>query len=71
MATTHFIIFDDTLPSGQIIQMENEIKNLDGIASTLAYNSIVGPAIPDDIIPDDILKICKADGLQLMMVNSK
>lgn len=71
MATTHFIIFDDTLPSGQIIQMENEIKSLDGIASTLAYNSIVGPAIPDGIIPDDILKICKADGLQLMMVNSK
>ncbi len=71
MATTHFIIFDDSLPSGEIIQMENEIKSLDGIATVLAYNSIVGPAIPDDIIPDDILSICKADGLQLMMVNSK
>ncbi len=71
MATTHFIIFDDSMPSGKIMQMEDEIRSVEGISSMLAYNSFVGPAVPDDIIPDSILKICKADGLQLMMVNSE
>ena len=31
----------------------------------------MGPAVPDDIIPDDILKICKQDGKQMIMVNSE
>lgn len=71
MATTHFIIFDDSMPTGKIMEMEDEIRNVGGVSSMLAYNDFIGPAVPDSIIPDSILKICKADGLQLMMVNSQ
>lgn len=71
MASTHFIIFDDNMPTGKIMEMENELRSVEGVSSMLAYNDFVGPAIPDSIIPDSLLKICKADGLQLMMVNSE
>ena len=71
MASTQFLIVDDTIPAGELMEMEGQIENLDGIASVLAYNSIMGPAVPDDIIPDDILKICKQDGKQMIMVNSE
>lgn len=71
MATTQFAIVDDTIPAGKLIQMEDEIENLDGIASVLAYNTILGPAIPDDILPDAVLEICKKDGKQMIMVNSE
>ncbi len=71
MASTQFLIVDDTIPAGELMQMESEIEDLDGIASVLAYNTIVGPAIPDDIIPEDILSICKKDGKQMIMVNSE
>ena len=70
MACTHFIIFDDTLPSGDILAMEEEIGELEGISSVLSYNSVVGTAIPESILPDHVLEICKKDGKQLMMVNS-
>lgn len=70
MACTHFIVFDDTLPSGDILAMEEEIGELDGISSVLSYNSVVGTAIPESILPDNVLEICKKDGKQLMMVNS-
>lgn len=71
MACTQFIIIDDDLPADKLIEMERRLQSLDGISSLLAYNSIVGAAIPDDIIPDDIMSLCKQDGKQLMMVNSE
>lgn len=71
MASTQFVIIDDSLPTESIMRMEDEIAALDGISSLLAYNSFVGPAVPDDIIPDNILALCKQGGLQLFMVNSE
>lgn len=70
MATTQFVIVDDNIPSGKLVQMEDEIQNLDGITSVIAYNTIIGPAVPDSIMPEEILKICKQGGKQMIMVNS-
>ncbi|MBE6828151.1 MAG: antibiotic ABC transporter permease [Ruminococcaceae bacterium] len=70
MASTQFIIVDDSIDSSKLTELENELEELDGVSSTLSYNKFIGPAIPDDIIPDAILDICKKDGKQLMMVNS-
>ena len=70
MASTQFVIIDDSIDSGKLTKLENEIENLDGISTVLSYNKVIGPAIPDDIVPDKILDICKKDGKQLMMVNS-
>lgn len=70
MASTQFVIIDDSIDSGKLTKLENEIENLDGISTILSYNKVIGPAIPDDIVPDKILDICKKDGKQLIMVNS-
>lgn len=70
MASSQFIIVDDSLPAGTLLEMENELKAVDGVTSVLAYNNFIGPAFPDEIIPDEILAICKKDGKQLMMVNT-
>lgn len=71
MACTQFVIVDDSIPAAKLIEMEQKLGNMDGVSSLLAYNSIVGPAIPDDILPDEIMQLCKQDGLQLFLVNSK
>ena len=71
MATTQFVIFDDDLPADAIMNMEKQIRDLDGVALVLAYHQILGPAIPDNILPDEVLALCKQQGLQLMMVNSE
>ena len=71
MACTQFIIVDDSIPAAKLMEMESKLENMDGVSSLLAYNSIVGPAIPDDILPDEIMELCKQDGLQLFLVNSK
>ena len=71
MACTQFVIVDDSIPAAKLMEMEKKLENMDGVSSLLAYNSIVGPAIPDDILPDEIMQLCKQDGLQLFLVNSK
>ena len=71
MATTQFVVFDDNLPAETIMDMEKQIRDLDGVALVLAYHQILGPAIPDNILPDEVLALCKQQGKQLMMVNSE
>ena len=71
MASTQFVIFDDSLPQEKTVAMEKEISQLEGVSLVLAYDQLVGPAIPGEILPDEILALCKQDGLQLMMVNSE
>ena len=71
MATTQFVVFDDNLPAETIMDMEKQIRDLDGVALVLAYHQILGPAIPDNILPDEVLALCKQKGMQLMMVNSE
>ena len=71
MASTQFVIFDDALPAQTVMDMERDLGKLDGISLVLAYNAVVGPAIPGDILPDEILALCKQNGRQLMMVNSE
>ena len=71
MACAQFVIVDDSIPAAKLMEMEQKLEKMDGVSSLLAYNSIVGPAIPDDILPDEIMQLCKQDGLQLFLVNSK
>lgn len=70
MTSMQFVIVDDSIPADRLISMEREIGDIEGINMVLAYNSIVGAAVPDDIIPDEVLSICKQGGLQVFMVNS-
>lgn len=71
MASTHFVILDDTLSSKDLADMETQIKNVDGVESLISYHSLVGSGIPDFFIPDDVRSAVKCDGKQLMMINSR
>lgn len=70
MTTSHFIIVDDSISSKKLVKMENEIEQVEGVSSMLAYDKFVGTSIPDTIIPDSIIEIIKKDGYQVMLVNS-
>lgn len=70
MATTHFIIVDDSLPAGKLSELSNRLEQVDGIESVLSYNKFLGPAIEDSFIPEEIREICKKDGRQMLMLNS-
>lgn len=70
MATSHFIIVDDSLDASDLVKMENEIKDTAGVTNMVAYNNFVGSGIPDSMIPDELKSIAKSGGRQMILVNT-
>lgn len=70
MATSHFIIVDDSLDASDLVKMENEIKDTAGVTNMVAYNYFVGSGIPDSMIPDELKSIAKSGGRQMILVNT-
>ncbi len=70
MATSHFIIVDDSIDASDLVKMENEIKETAGVTNMVAYNSFIGSGIPDSMIPDELKSIAKSSGRQMILVNT-
>ncbi len=67
----HMIMMDNNMDSKQKQQMLNEIDKVDGVKWSLGMNSLVGPAVPESMIPNDMKKIFKGDQYELAFVCSK
>ncbi len=70
MSSTHFAVFDDSVESYDALKMAEEFKSVEGVTSVLSLNSIVGPAVPDDVVPEAVSDICRKGGYELMMISS-
>ena len=71
MNSTHMLLVDADLPSKDVNLMVNEIKKTDGVSFALGLDSLVGPAIPQEVIPDDVKSILKSNNWQLLLVGSE
>lgn len=70
MATTHMILIKDELPDYQINEMVNQIEALDGVSKVIAYNKLIGPMIPVEMIPEELSKVFYQGGYEQIIVNS-
>lgn len=71
MGATHMILASSELTSKEAKSMINEIKSLDGVKLAAGFDSILGPGIPKDIIPENIKEIMINGDYQLMLVSSE
>lgn len=68
MGAAHMILLDKNLPEKQKYQLINEMEDVDGVKRVLGLESIIGPAFPMSMIPDDIKEILESDQYELMLV---
>lgn len=71
MNCTHMLLTDVNLPSDQMTQMISELKSVDGVKDILGLDSIVGPSVPSEMIPDDIRKMLESDEYRMMLIISE
>lgn len=71
MNSTHMLLVDSKMPAKDANGMLKEINKIDGIDFTLGFNSLVGSAVPEEIIPGSLKEVLKGDRYQLMLVGSE
>ncbi|MDY4785195.1 MMPL family transporter [Pygmaiobacter massiliensis] len=70
MTTTHFVLVSEKLENKEITQLSSEIQDIDGVSSVVAVEKYLGAAIPEDMLPADVLELFHAGGYRMLMVNS-
>lgn len=71
IASTHMVLVDSSLPGKSIRSMIKEMEKVDGVKYVLGLESVVGSAVPEEIIPESILSIFKSDKWELLLINSE
>lgn len=54
MNSTHMILIDSGLKEKDINRMITEIEKVDGVKTVLGLESVVGPMIPQSMIPEEL-----------------
>ena len=71
IASTHMVLVDAKLPASSVRSMLNEIEQVKGVKYTLGLESVIGSAVPEEILPDSIRSILKSDRWELLLINSE
>ena len=71
MNTTHMILVDSSVPASDTRKMIHDMEQVDGVKWVLGLDALIGPDIPQDMIPDSVTEALKNEEYQLMLVNSE
>ena len=71
MATTHMLLVDADMKPKEVNSMLDEMGKVDGVSFSMSLDTLIGPSIPREIVPDSVTKILKSDKWQLMLVGSE
>lgn len=71
MATTHMLLVDADMKPKEVNSMLDEMGKVDGVSFSMSLDTLIGPSIPREMVPDSVTKILKSDKWQLMLVGSE
>ena len=71
IASTHMLLVSAQLPRRSTEQMLTEMEQVEGVKYVLGLESVVGPLVPEEILPDSVRSILKSDNWELMLINSE
>ncbi len=71
MASTHIVMCGSEMSAKDIRKMSEEMENVDGVTFALSLDSLIGPSIPEEVVPESVEKILKSDNWQMMLVGSE
>ncbi|WP_051142975.1 efflux RND transporter permease subunit [Butyrivibrio sp. AE2015] len=70
MNSAYMLLVDKNLDSASMNQMVKELKNTDGILSVLGTDSLLGPALPREFIPEDALDKLESDEWKMVLLTT-
>ena len=70
MNSAYMLLVDKNLDSASMNQMIKELKETDGILSVLGTDSLLGPALPREFIPEDALDKLESDEWKMVLLTT-
>ena len=70
MNSAYMLLVDKNLDSASMNQMIKELKNTDGILAVLGTDSIIGPSLPREFIPEDLLSDLESDEWKMILLTT-
>lgn len=68
MSNMHMILMDKEMDSKEKKNMLEEVDKVEGVKWSLSLNSLIGPMIPDSMIPEDVKEMLQSDNYELAFV---
>lgn len=71
LGATHVVMADSNLSAKETSNMINEISKVDGVEIAAGWESLIGPRVPEEMIPDSFKKVLDSGKYQMIFVISQ
>ncbi len=65
------ILIERDTPTNKVNEMVRELKEVDGITEVVGLESIIGPVVPEDMVPDSIREIFESENYKMVLALSR
>ena len=69
MNSTHILLADSHMKAKDAQAMLDRIDKVDGVKTAIGIDSIVGPSVPKDMIPQSVREIIEDDKYQMILIS--
>lgn len=71
VGATHMVLVSTDVSDTDVRAMIHEMENVKGIKYALGLESVVGPLVPEEMLPESVKEVLKSDDWELLLVNSE
>lgn len=71
MNSTHIVLIDSKLESRESTELLNKLNDVDGVKAALGMDSLMGPGVPKEIIPDSVKEVIMDENYQMILISSE
>lgn len=71
MNSTHMVLFNSQLSSKEKRAMIKEMEAVDGVEWVLGYESVLGPSVPESLIPEEVTEALENDTYEIYLISSQ
>lgn len=71
LASTHMALVSSDMPQKDMEEMMSRIDGVKGVKACLGLSSVIGPAVPEEALPEEITGLMKSDRHQLLLISSE
>ena len=71
IGATHMVLVSTDVSDTDVRAMIHEMENVEGIKYALGLESVVGPLVPEEMLPESVKEVLKSDDWELLLVNSE